>query len=266
MKTNDGPSEMRDADQLPPEVVKALEMGAVSGIKALRSISGLGLYEAKLVIDAYLQRHPEHPLAQRMTGGAKIEPRGESSVAWWDEIVVADPVAGKAVAFDSLAKKIVAPACYVLLREKTHCENWLGEAIKACVGAMVDINTIEILDEERRSKDGDISAAVLKLLRPLSREAIHALPERLQRSLPEGLSFRVVQAAQWNEAAIPCDELTVEYFLHEFSRRSSMVSSTTSCVKLMHRPTGTLCRSTAHRRRTENYEEALLFLASLLKK
>jgi hypothetical protein len=265
MKTNDGRSKVTDADRLPPEVVKALEMGGVSGIKALRSISGLGSYEAKLAIDAYLQRHPEHPLSHQMREVAQIDPRSEQGVAWWDEIVTADPVAGEAVAFDSLPKEVVAPECYVILREKTNCESWIGEAIKACGSAMVDMNAIEFVDEERRSKDGDLSAAVLKLLRPLSREAIRALPEKLQRSLPEGVSFRVVEAAQWNEAAIPPDEMTVEYSLHEFARRGRMVSPTTSCVKLMHRHTGTLCRSTTHRRRIRNYEEALLLLASLLK-
>jgi len=256
---------MTDAEQLPAEVVKALEMGGVSGIKALRSISGLGLYEAKLAIDAYLQRHPEHPLSRRMREGALAEPRNENGSAWWDEIITADPVAGEAVAFDSLPKEVVAPACYVLLRETASCESWLGEAIKACSSAMVDKTTIEVVDEERRSKDGDMSAAVLKLPRPLSIGAIRALPKRLQEDLPEGVSFRVLEAAQWNEAAIPPNELTVEYFLHEFSRRSRMVSPTTSCVKLIHQPTGIFCRSTTHRNRERNYEEALLLLASLLK-
>lgn len=255
---------MSTADQLPQEVLDALEISGVSGIKALQSISGLGLYEAKLVIDAYLQEHPEHRISQQMRAGAQDMPLNDG-LPRWGEIVTAEPVAGEAVAFDSLEKKVGAPECYVLLRESSNGESWLGEAIKACSSAMVEPDAAHIVDEERRSEDGDISAAVIKLSRELSRSAIQALTEELQLSLPNNVCFRLVKGAQWNDAAIPPNELTVEYFLHEFSTRGRMVWPTTSCVKLVHRPTGITCRSTTHRRRLDNYEEALLLLASLLK-
>lgn len=255
---------MSTADQIPQEVLDALEISLVSGIEALRSIRGIGLYEAKLVIDAYLQEHPEHRISQQMRAGAQDMPLNDG-LPRWGEIVTAEPVAGEAVAFDYLEKKVGAPECYILLRESFNGESWIGEAIKACSRAMVNLDAVHIVDEERRSKDGDISAAVIKLSTALSRDAIQALTEELRLSLPQNGCFRLVTGAQWNDAAILPNELTVEYFLYEFSTRSRMVWPTTSCVKLVHRPTGITSRSTTHRRRVDNYEEALLLLASLLK-
>jgi hypothetical protein len=256
---------MNDTTQLPAEVIKALDYGAVSAINALRTISGLGLYDAKLLVDEYLQRHPEHPLSRRMREAAHAEPKSVRGVASRHEIVTADPVAGVAIPLDALPKRIAAGGCYVILREKIDCESWLGEATKACVAAMADMQSLEIVDEERRNNSGDVSGAVLKLLGPFSREAIQGLHDKLQRALPAGVSVRVVAGIQWSAATIPPDELTVEYFLHEFTRQSPMVGATTACVKLTHGPTGTLCRSTAHRNRTLNYEEALLLLISLIR-
>ena len=254
---------MSTADQLPQEVLDALEISGVSGIKALQSISGLGLYEAKLVIDAYLQEHPEHRISKQMESGAQDMPLNDG-LPKWGEIVTAEPVSGEAVAFDSLEKKVGAPEFYILLRESFNGERWIGDAIKACGSALIEPDAVHIVDEERRSKEGDLSAAVIKLSRELSRNAIQSLTEKLQLSLPNNVCFRLVKGAQWNNAAIPPNELTVEYFLHEFSTRGRMVWPTTSCVKLFHRPTGITCRSTTHRRRVDNYEEALLLLASLL--
>jgi hypothetical protein len=261
----DGPSKTSDSDRLPPEVVQALEMGGVWGIKALRRVTGLGLYEAKLAIDEYLEQHPEHPLLQRSREGKEIRRQSGKGATSWDEIIVADPVTGEAVAYDSLPKDVAAADFYVLLREKDDCGSWLGAAVEACGGESLEANTIEIVDEERRGSQGELSAAVLKFLGVRRKEAAGAVQERLMRQLPESIGFRVVEAAQWGEAKIPADELAVEYFLHEFSRRSFMIGQTTSSVKLVHRRTGISCRSTAHRRRQRNYEEALLLLASLLK-
>lgn len=179
--------------------------------------------------------------------------------------ITAEPVPAEAPVFDSLERAVVSPELYILLREDVPRKAWLGEALKACVDAGIDMSMAEILDEELRNGDGDLSAAVLKLSGPLSSEAVCALPQALRRRLGEGISFRLVRAAQWCEAAIPTDELELEYFLYEFSRPSCMIAKTTSCVRLRHRPTGMLCRSTAHQRRAMNYQEALLLLASLLK-
>lgn len=255
---------MSNADQLPPEVLKALEISGASGVLALRGISGLGLYEAKLVIDAYLQKHPEHPISKQIQADAQNK-KLKDGLPGWGEIVTADPVAGEAVAFETLAKKVGAPNCYVLMRESFNGESWLGEAIKACKSVMLDLDAVHIVDEEWRSKDGDISAVVIKLSRELSRDVIQALTEELRLCLPQNVCFRLVKGIQWNEVAIRPDDVTVEYFLHEFSTRGRMVWPTTSCVKLIHRPTGTISRSTTHRRRADNYEEALLLLASLLR-
>ncbi|WP_459991941.1 peptide chain release factor family protein [Methylosoma difficile] len=256
---------MTDTVKLDPEVVKALEISAVSGIRALQNSSGLGLYEAKLVIDAYLLQHPEHPLSQQIAEAAKANRQIRVGVGFQNEVIYADPIAGEPIPFESLQKEITAPECYVVLRELSDCENWLGEAIKACSAAMVDVNAVQIVDNEYRNDNGDISSAVLKLPCPLAREANKALSESLQRNLPRNISFHVVQAANWEKAAtIPLHELAVEYFLKEFSRRGRMYLPTTSCVRLMHKPTGIFCRISAHRSRAKNYEEALLLLTSHL--
>jgi len=176
-----------------------------------------------------------------------------------------DPEVGEAIALESLPKDVAAAECYVLLRDSGRCKNWLSRALKACGDEFVDMSAIDVVDEQRLNEGGDLSAAVLKLLAPLSRERMQALPDRLAMELPEGVSFRLIEGARWNEAAIPSDELAVEYFVHEFARHGRMIRRTTSCVKLVHLPTGIACRSTAHRRRQSNYEEALLLLASLLK-
>lgn len=89
-----GPLPMSTADQIPQEVLDALEISLVSGIEALRSIRGLGLYEAKLVIDAYLQEHPEHRISQQMRAGAQDMPLNDG-LPRWGEIVTAEPVAGE---------------------------------------------------------------------------------------------------------------------------------------------------------------------------
>lgn len=258
------PSKMSDPGALPDEVVRALEMSAVMAIKTLQRISGLGLYEAKLAVDAYLERHPEHSLSRRLAS-ADVVPRGARVGSLIGEFLTAEPVPAGAPAFDSLTRTVARPELYVLLRERVHCRTWIGEAVKACADAGIDIAMIEILDEEWRSGDGDLSAAVLKLMGPLSGDATRALPGTLRRRLGEGISFRVVPAAEWSEVAIPTGELELEYFLQEYSRQSPMVWKSTSCVRLRHRPSGMLCRSTAHRSRAKNYEEALLLLASLLK-
>lgn len=257
-------STMAHPDGLPAEVLQALEISAVLAIKTLQGLNGLGLYEAKLAVDAYLERHPEHPLSQRLANSS-VAPRGERAGALLSEFLTAEPVPAEAPVFDSLARVVVSPELYILLREDVPCKAWLGEALKACVDAKIDLSMTEILDEEWRNGDGDLSAAVLKLSGSLSNEAIRALPQTLRRRLVGGISFRLVRAAQWCEAAIPTDELELEYFLHEFSRPSRMTAKTASCVRLRHRTTGILSRSTTHRNRAKNYEEALLLLASLLK-
>jgi len=256
---------MTDPNQLPPEVVKALEMGAVSGINALRSISGMGLYEAKLAVDAYLQGHPDHPMLQRMREWSQPETPTGNDTPWREEVVALDPEVGEAIPLESLPKDVVAAECYVLLRDSARCKNWLRGALKACGDEFVDMSTIDIVDEHRLNEDGDLSGAVLKLLAPRSRERMQALRERLAMELPEGVSVRLIEAARWDEATIPSEELAVEYFVHEFARHGRMIRRTTSCVKLVHLPTGIASRSTAHRRRQSNYEEALLLLASFLK-
>lgn len=257
-------SKTKEPDCLPDEVVKALDMSAVMATKTLQGISGLGLYEAKLAVDAYLERHPEHPLSKRLASSS-VAPRADRAGTLSGELLTAEPVPAEAPAFDSLARVVAPPELYVLLRESAPGQAWIHEALKACVDAGIDTAKIEIFDEERRSGHGNLSAAVLKLSGSLSNEAILALPENLRRRLAEGIGFRLVRAARWSEAAIPPDELELEYFLHEFSKQSPMVWKTTSCVRLRHIPTGILCRSTAHRSRAKNYEEALLLLASLLK-
>jgi hypothetical protein len=258
------PPKVADSDGLPDEVVKALELSAVSAINVLQLIRHLGLYEAKLLVDSYLERHPEHPLCQQLAGAAATS-QVERTDRWWDEILTADAEPAGLMEFDSLEREVVAPEFYVLLRERVDCKDWIGGALRASISAMTDMATIDFLDEERPSNKGDLSAAVLRMSAPLSKEAIRSTLEIVRRGLPEGGSFRVIEAVQWSDAAIPLDELALEYFQHEFSRRGRMVSPTTSCAKLTHRPTGTVCRSTLHRRRAKNYEEALLLLASLLK-
>lgn len=256
---------MTNTVRLDPEVVKALEISAVSGILALQSSRCLGIYEAKLAIDAYLLQHPEHPLSLQIAESAKANRQCKVAVGFENELIYADPVAGEPIPFELLKKKITTPTCYVLLRDRAECKNWLGEATKVCRTAMLDADAIEIVDEECRNEYGDVSSAVLKLSGELTREAIKDLPESLLSNLPRSINFHVVRAASLEKAAtIPLNELTVEYFLKEFSRRGCMISPTTSCVRLMHKPTGILCRISAHRRRASNYEEALLLLTSLL--
>jgi hypothetical protein len=246
---------------LPEEVIKELEWSAVGAIKILRQHRGIGLYEAKLAIDAYLEQHPEHPRAPRESQQSQIQDQPAQS-----PFVELPPIAGSPIPLELLPNRTALPLAYVVAQaDLPDHGKWFGDLLKVCLRALKE-SSIQILDEKRRSEAGDIVSVAVKIVEPADSNSLKDLLRVLEQHLPKEINWSLVHAGSREDAAeIPLEAVEVEYFLQEFSYRSYMVASTTNCVRLKHLPTGISCRSTAHRGRTQNYEEALLLLSSLLK-
>ena len=61
---------MNDISELPNDVVDAIHAGKkIEAIKRLREYNGLGLKEAKQIVDAYSREHPDL-IVQRQSNGS----------------------------------------------------------------------------------------------------------------------------------------------------------------------------------------------------
>jgi hypothetical protein len=163
-----------------------------------------------------------------------------------------------------MTHRIRLPEAYVLASSDVPDAEWLGNLLRVCISTVTDTSSIEVIDELYASADGDVISAAVKLAAPMSDEQFRRLSNDL-RSLPlQKLNVRMVRVNP-NDAKLPDQaELHIEYFRREFARDSQMVRHTDSCVRVTHVPTGTVARSTLHRNRVLNQDEALLLLKAAL--
>lgn len=255
------------ADWIPPDAIEALEISAVNAIRALQSSHGLGLYEAKLVIDAYLQKHPTHPrvLGVSQSASSKTVPPLKTFEQYRDALVATSPIAGEPLAMESLPNRTRPPAHYIVARA-TNADGgqWFREVRRASLDSVNSSDSVEIVDEEPGSKVGDLLGVTLKLTDSLSRDRFESLTEELERMRSLGVHCRLVRGCGRHSLSIPPEDLQVEYFLSEYPEVAGHVWPILNCVRLTHRPSGIVSRVTYHRRKDINYEEALYLLASLL--
>ncbi len=165
----------------------------------------------------------------------------------------------------AVVAQVRLPEAYVIARaSKADGGLWVGALLSICARRVGDASSIEIIDEEQENGAGDMAGAVLKLCEPLPAEVFLQLSQELQGNCPEGVKARLLGGASPAMSLAPQD-LLVEYFRREFAMRSRMIVHTDCCVRLTHVPTGRSARSTAHRSRVLNCEEALLLLGSLVR-
>lgn len=141
----------------------------------------------------------------------------------------------------------------------------MGDVARACAGAVSDSRSIEIVDEDQTNDAGDLAGAVLKISEPLSPEELLRLLTEIRAICPKGVAVRLVKGVSPAECVLDPEHLSIEYFRREFGVISSRVFHTDSCARLTHGPTGRSARSTAHRSRFLNHEEALLLLEALVR-
>lgn len=161
--------------------------------------------------------------------------------------------------------RVRLPEAYVVASgSKADGGLWVGALLRICARMVDDANSIEIIDEERENGAGDMAGAVLKLCEPLPAEVFQQLSQEIQRNCPEGVNARLLRGASPAMSLAPQD-LLIEYFRREFAVNSRMIHHSDSCARLTHVPTGISARSTAHRSKVLNCEEALLLLESLVR-
>ena len=165
----------------------------------------------------------------------------------------------------AVVAQVRLPEAYVVARaSKADGGLWVGALLRICARMVGDASSIEIIDEEQENGAGDMAGAVLKLCEPLPAEVFLQLSQELPGRSPEGLKARLLEGASPAMSLAPRD-LLIEYFRREFAVNSRMILHTDCCVRLTHVSTGRSARSTAHRSRVLNYEEALLLLESVVR-
>lgn len=262
----------QDDEPLPPEVLQALRGSVVAGIRALQKSRGIGLYEAKQLIDSHLGLDIAHPSTiqsknQQSTSEHQSQhTRTIQKYPWQREpFIPASTVLGEPIELASLPNRAFSPGAYVLASAPESADRrWYADALKVCFAESLDPALLKVVDEELRNEKGDVASVAIKLPGPISSTQLHALAGKLRQRLANDVNCRVLIGCPREEAALPAQELEVEYFVHEFARPGRMSYPGTSCVKLTHIPTGLTARSTSDRNRFLNYEEALLLLCSLI--
>ncbi|RQO63856.1 hypothetical protein DBV14_02150 [Variovorax sp. KBW07] len=141
----------------------------------------------------------------------------------------------------------------------------MAEVLRACHRVAIDAKSIEIIDEEQAAVARDLAGVVLKICEQLSPETIRRLLEEIQTGCPKGVSAWLIKGASPADFALDSEDISTEYFRHEFAVDSNMIHHAESCARLTHHATGWSARSTAHRSRALNFEEALFLLESLVR-
>lgn len=164
------------------------------------------------------------------------------------------------------AYRVRLPEAYLFVRaSNAHRGHWTAGVLQACRRAAIDARSVEIIDEEDASATGNLSSVVLKICDQLPAETIQRLPKEIEATGPQGASIWVIRGVSPENFALDPEDILTEYFRHEFVVGSNMIHHAESCVRLTHRSTGRSARSTAHRSRALNSEEALLLLECLVR-
>ena len=162
--------------------------------------------------------------------------------------------------------RVRLPEAYLFVRaSNAHRGHWTAGVLQACRRAAIDARSVEIIDEEDASATGNLSSVVLKICDQLPAETIQRLPKEIEATGPQGASIWVIRGVSPENFALDPEDILTEYFRHEFVVGSNMIHHAESCVRLTHRSTGRSARSTAHRSRALNSEEALLLLECLVR-
>jgi len=267
MTDSDDATRLPSGAWLPPNVSSALNISAVAAIRTLRENHGVGLYEAKQIVDAYLERHPAHPLALRQTQSATQSPASARKTfeQYRDSLLATSPEPGDPIPLEALPNRIRPPAYYVVVRRANAAdEHPFPRVLRACLDSVVNQDCVELVDEEYGPTVWDTVGMTVKLIGPITGHEVSGLMEQLERICSPTTSWRVVRGRTAEELAIGPKDLKVEYFLREHARESHLWP-TVSCVRLTHHPSGLVARATSHRQKLINYEEAIYILDSLLK-
>lgn len=156
------------------------------------------------------------------------------------------------------------PEAYILASPDQPDSEWLGNLLRACVRTCPDLGSIEIIDELYANAEGDILSVAVKLTTPMNAEQFRVLSQELLSPAFQKSNVRMIRGQPEIAALVDPTDLRVEYFRREFSKDSRMVAHTDSCVRITHLPTGKVARSTQHRSRGLNHDEALLLLQAEL--
>lgn len=162
--------------------------------------------------------------------------------------------------------RIRVPEAYVLARASIEDRGlWLTELLRTCATVVGDSNSLELIDEEQSSNAGDLASATVKITKPLSITLYKTLLACLRASCPDGVSVQLISASSAEPINVDSTDFVVEHFRREFSMDSQFIFHAESCTKITHRPTGITTRSTIHRSRLVNDEEAIVLMSSILK-
>lgn len=173
---------------------------------------------------------------------------------------------GRRTLYCGMPYRVRLPQTYLFAQaSNAHSGRWTAEVLRACHRAEINPRSIEIIDEEQATATGDLSGVILKICEQLTPETIQRLPEEIQATCPQGVSTWLIRGASPANFALNSEDISTEYFRHEFAVDSNMIHHTESCARLTQRSTGRSARSTAHRSRALNAEEALFLLESLVR-
>jgi hypothetical protein len=160
---------------------------------------------------------------------------------------------------------IRSPYAYVLARASIEDGGrWLAGLLRACATVVDDLNSVELVDEEQASEAGDLASATIKISKPLLPTLYNALFECLRTSCPVGVSVQLIPASSAVSVDVGSADFSVEHFRREFAVDSQFTCHGVSCTRITHRPSGSTARSTMHRSRLANDEEAIVLMSSIL--
>ncbi len=165
-----------------------------------------------------------------------------------------------------MRQRIQSPEAYLVSRASvSDGGRWARELLCACLRAVSNPDSVSVVDEEQVSDAGDLAGAVFKIAEQLPPYALQQLANEVRASCPDGVTVQLVKGVASADVTIDHKDCLIEYFRREFALNSFMVHHTDSCARVTHLPTGISARSTAHRSRTVNREEALLLLESVVR-
>lgn len=125
--------------------------------------------------------------------------------------------------------------------------------------------TYDVIDE-RLHADGRCKELTIKFLADICYAPMaSAIAQLLADQHCQWVQAQFVAALDPAEITLRAHDYTVEHFRREGAIDSGMVVHLRSCVKLVHHASGTEARSTSHRNRDWNLEEALQLLAALVR-
>lgn len=119
--------------------------------------------------------------------------------------------------------------------------------------------------DERFDTTGLSTEVVVKLVEGTSTAQISQALKNLLNRRVQTLDVRFVAAIDPDELDIDAHDYSIEYFRREGAVNTQFIFHGDSCAKLVHYATGNVARSTRHRNKARNLEEAVQLLAALIR-